>query len=393
MGFMKMQVAVFFGGRSVEHEVSVITGMQAAAALGKDKYDVIPIYLAKDGAMFTGPGFETLQNYRDIPALLENGRQVCLMRSGGRVALVSTAKKLFGGDKPVYIDVALPTVHGTFGEDGCLQGLFEMNGLPYTGCDVLSSAICMDKPASKALLRSAGLPVLDDLILEADKYNKSPDVVLNALETHYPYPVMVKPANLGSSVGINRADNRDRLQSALELAFTFSRRALIEPALIHMREINCSVLGDASGARASVCEEPVMSENYLSYRDKYQSGGKGGKQGGLSGQKRIIPADIPEEKAAEIQKLAIKAFSYLGCSGVVRIDFLWDTLHDILYINELNTIPGSMAFYLWEKTRLPFDKLLEELIGLAFARQRSRQQLTYSYDANILQNAELKGKE
>ncbi|MDR0293211.1 MAG: D-alanine--D-alanine ligase, partial [Oscillospiraceae bacterium] len=288
---MKMQVAVFFGGRSVEHEVSVITGMQAAAALDRDKYDVLPVYLAKDGAMYTGPGFETLENYRDIPALLEGGRRVCLMRSGGRVALHSPAKKLFGGDKPVFVDAALPAAHGTFGEDGCLQGLFEMTGLPYTGCDVFSSAVCMDKPAAKVLLRAAGLPALDDAVLEAEKYNKNPEAALSALETRYPYPVMVKPANLGSSVGVGRADNRDRLQAALELAFTFSPRALIEPALVHMREINCAVLGDSLKARASVCEEPVTAEKILSYSDKYQSGGKGGdKQTGMSGQKRVIPA-------------------------------------------------------------------------------------------------------
>jgi D-alanine-D-alanine ligase len=391
---MKMQVAVFFGGRSVEHEVSVITGMQAAAALNKESYDVLPVYIAKDGAMYTGSGFDSLKNYRDIPALIESGRQVSLTRSGGRVILHSNAKKLFGGDKPVYVDVAIPTVHGTFGEDGSLQGLFEMTGLPYAGCDVLSSSICMDKPSAKALLRAAGLPVLDDLVLQSEKYYKNPEKALSAMETHYPYPVMVKPANLGSSVGISRADNRDRLQAALELAFTFSRRALIEPALIHMREINCAVIGDSTNARASVCEEPVMTENILSYRDKYQSGEKNGdKQSGMSGQKRVIPADIPDEKAEQVKKLAVKAFNFLGCSGVARVDFLWDTMKDRLLVNELNTIPGSLAFYLWEKSELPFDKLLDELIELAFARHRRRSRLTFSYDENILRNAEIKGKD
>jgi D-alanine-D-alanine ligase len=391
---MKMQAAVFFGGRSVEHEVSVITGMQVAAALNKERYDVLPVYVAKDGAMYTGPGFNELSRYKDIPALLENGRQVCLIRSGGRAALHSTVKKVFGTDKPVYIDIAIPAVHGTFGEDGSLQGMFEMAGVPYTGCDVLSSAVCMDKPAAKALLRGAGIPVLDDLVLAADKYNQTPEVVLNALETHYPYPVMVKPSNLGSSVGITRADNRERLKAALELAFTFSHRVLIEPALIHMREINCAVIGDCDKARASVCEEPIMTENILSYRDKYQSGGKdGSKQNGMSGQKRVIPAEIPEDKAAGIQKLAVKAFRLLGCSGVARIDFLWDTLYDVVYVNELNTIPGSLAFYLWEAGGLPFGKMLDEMIDLAYARQRGRSQLTYSYEDNILQNADLKGKE
>ncbi len=389
-----MQVAVFFGGKSVEHEVSVITGMQVVAALDKGKYDAVPVYIAKDGGLYTGPGFDKLESYKNIPALLESGRQVCLIRSGGRVALHTTAKKLFGADKPITVDIALPTVHGTFGEDGCLQGLLEMSGLPYTGCDVLSSALCMDKPASKALLRAAGLPVLDDLVLEAPKYNRAPEKVLNALETHFPYPVMVKPANLGSSVGISRADSRDKLQAALELAFSFSQRVLIEPALVHMREVNCAVIGDSEKARASVCEEPVMSDQFLTYQDKYQSGGKGGdKQSGMSGQKRVIPADIPADKSGEAQKIAVQAFQTLGCSGVARVDFLWDTMRDMLFLNELNTIPGSMAFYLWEAGGLTFREQLDEMIELAFARQRRRAQLTFTYETNILQNAELKGKD
>jgi D-alanine-D-alanine ligase len=387
---MKMKATVFFGGRSVEHEVSVITGMQAVAALDPAKYDPVPVYLPKDGGMYTGPGFDDLKSYKNIPALLKRGKQVCLARHEGRAALHFLGhKKVFGGDKPELIDVALPAVHGTFGEDGSLQGMFETVGLPYAGCDVLSSALCMDKPSAKSVLREAGLPVLDDVVLTAEEYNKNPEVKLNGLEAKFPYPVMIKPANLGSSVGITRADNRGSLQAALELAFSFSPRAMLEPALVHMREINCAVLGDAVKSTASVCEEPVMTESILSYRDKYQSDGK---NSGMSGLKRIIPADISAEKSGEAQKLAVKAFALLGCSGVVRIDFLWDTMRDMLYINELNTIPGSLAFYLWEAAGVPFAKLLDELIDLAFARQRRRGQMTYSYDVNILQNAELKGK-
>jgi len=394
---MKMKIAVFFGGRSVEHEVSVITGMQAVAALDREKYEPVPVYLTKDGGMYTGPGFDDLKSYKDVPALLEKGRAVCLTRSEGRVNLVSASpKKLFGGEKPIPIDAALTAVHGTFGEDGSLQGLFEMAGLPYTGCDTLSSAVCMDKPTAKALLRAGELPVLDDVVLTADNYNKNPETAMDALEKHFPYPIMIKPANLGSSVGITRADDRDGLQAALELAFSFSPRILAEPALTQMREVNCAVIGDAANARPSVCEEPVMTDAILSYRDKYQGGGKDGKSGkqaGMSGLKRIIPADIPPEKSDNVQKLAVKAFSLLGCSGVVRIDFLWDTINDALYINELNTIPGSLSFYLWEATGgLSFTKMLDELIEIAFARQRSRDRLIYSHDVNILQNAELKGK-
>jgi D-alanine-D-alanine ligase len=392
-----MKTAVFFGGRSVEHEVSVITGMQAVAALDRGKYEPVPVYLPKDGGMYTGPGFDELGGYKDIPALLARGKPVALARSEGRAVLQSVGGKgfkdaLFGSKEPLALDVAIPAVHGTFGEDGSLQGLLEMAGLPYTGCGVLSSAVCMDKPFAKSLLRGADLPVLDDAVMTADKYNKNPDIALNALETHFPYPIMVKPANLGSSVGISRADNRGGLKAALELAFSFSPRVLLEPALIHMREINCAVIGDAAKARASVCEEPVMTDNILSYKDKYQSGGKGGGDKGMSGLKRIIPASISADKSEEVQKLAVKAFSLLGCSGVVRIDFLWDTMRDVLYINELNTIPGSLSFYLWENGGLSFTSLLDEMVDIAFTRHRNRERLTYSYDVNILQNAELKGK-
>ena len=389
---MKIQVAVFFGGKSVEHEVSVISAMQAIAALDRSKYDTIPVYLPKEGGMYTGPGFDRVESYKNIPALLEGGRQVSLARQDSKVVLLSSVKKLFGTEQQATcVDVALPVLHGTFGEDGSLQGMLEIMGLPYAGCDVLSSAMCMDKASAKMALRAADLPVLDDLVLDAYHYEQSPETVLSALETHYPYPVIVKPANLGSSIGISKADSREKLSAALDLAFRFSQRVIIEPALIHLREINCSVLGDSRKARASVCEEPVAQDEILSYKDKYQSGGKSGKSEGMSSLSRVIPADLPTEKSISVRKLAVKAFQALDCSGVVRIDFLWDTLHDVFYINELNTIPGSLAFYLWEATDLTFPALLDELIELAFARSRARAQLLFTHDSNILATADLRG--
>lgn len=384
---MKMQAAVFFGGRSVEHEVSIITAMQAIAALDKEKYDAVPIYVAKDGSLYTGNHYDRLETFRKLPSALEAGRQVTLMRQGGRVILANSAKKLFGSDKPVYLDVALLSVHGTFAEDGCLQGMLDLVGLPYTGCDVLSSAVCMDKPSAKALLRVADLPVLEDAVLDSSRYANNPEVVLSAIETRYPYPVMVKPANLGSSVGISKVDSRAGLAAALDLAFTFSSRVLIEPALIHMRELNCAVIGDIEKARPSVCEEPIAHDEFLSYKDKYLQGNKQG----MSGQKRVIPADITPDKAELAQKLAVSAFRALGCSGVVRVDLLWDTLHDQFYINEVNTIPGSLAYYLWEASGLGFTAMLDEMIELAFTRARRRAQLTFTYDTNILSDIKLGG--
>lgn len=387
---MKISVAVVFGGRSVEHEVSVITAMQIIAAIDKKKYDAVPLYITKDGSFYTGEDFTEITSYSDIPKLLENGKRVGLVRSGGKIMLSPTEKKIFGGDKPILIDVALPAVHGTFVEDGSLQGFFELLGLPYCGSDVLSSAVCMDKPTAKCLLRAKGLPVLPDVTVTRDRYDASPEEFIKTLESKFAYPMIIKPANLGSSVGITKAASRSELESAVELAFSFADNLLIEPAVVNLREINVSVLGDKHGCRASCCEEPVSADEILSYTDKYLSQGKSRKNGGMSEAKRTIPANITKEMEDNIKQLAQEAFMALGCGGVVRIDFLVDN-NEKVYINELNTIPGSMAFYLWECAELPFAGLIDELINGAFTRRRERGNLTFTYDTNILSQQEMKG--
>lgn len=380
---MNIQAAVIFGGRSVEHEVSIITGMQVIAALDRTKYDPVPLYIAKDGVFYSGDEFGHIETFRDLPKALNEGRIVTLVRDGGKVVLRPTAKRLFGSDKPVTIDVAIPAVHGTFAEDGSLQGFLELLGVPYSGCDVLSSAICMDKPTAKTLLRAAGLPVLPDAQLERGTYHSDPDVAMDSLEAALPYPLVIKPVNLGSSVGIGKARDRASLRKTLDLAFAFAGRVMAEPAVEPLREINVAVLGGANGegVRASVCEEPIGQDEILSYADKYQSGGK---SSGMSGARRVIPADLSTELTERIQALAIEAFRVLGCAGVVRIDFLLDTERGTLFINEPNALPGSMAFYLWEKTGMPFHKLLDEMVSLAFARHRARGALTFTYNTNLL---------
>ena len=392
---MKIQAAVIFGGRSVEHEVSIISAMQVIAALDKEKYEAVALYIAKDGAMYSGEEFLRLESYRSLPGLLQPGKQVSVVRSGSRVLLQPNTKKLFGAEKPMPIDIAIPVAHGTFVEDGSLQGFLELLILPYTGCDVLSGAICMDKPAAKALLRGQGLPVLPDYVGHKCDFEESQDVMAGAIEALLPYPVIVKPANLGSSVGITKAANRERLKSALELAFTFAEQVLVEPMVQSLREINVSILGSGREARASVCEEPIGSDEILSYQDKYQRGGKSTKGpktgGGMSSAQRVIPADLPAELTQQVQELGRKAFLALGCNGVARVDFLLDGETGALYINELNTLPGSMAFYLWEHSGLSFTALLDELIAGAFARHRARANLQFSFETNLLANASLGG--
>ena len=283
---MKTKVAVIFGGRSVEHEVSIITGIQAFCALNRDTYDPIPLYISKDNRFYTGEALGKIETYRDMKTCLAAATQVLLVPSENGVDMVRYPAKKFGNNVVGSFEVALPAVHGTNVEDGTLMGLLEMLNIPYAACDVMSSALGMDKFLMKAALHTAGIPVLPALVFSGKEYALNSEAVADRIENEIGFPVIVKPVNLGSSVGISRADNRDKLITALDEAFSFASRALVERAVTPLREINCSVLGDPDDARPSVCEEPINSDEILSYRDKYLSGGKnakGGKSGGMSG--------------------------------------------------------------------------------------------------------------
>ena len=273
-------------------------------------------------------------------------------------------------------------MHGTNVEDGALQGFLKTLGLPFVGCDVLASAVGMDKYVMKTLLKDAGFPVLPALRFAAKAYNH-PETVVSEVEEKIGYPVIVKPVNLGSSVGISKATDREALINALDTAFSFADTVLIERAITKLREINCSVLGDENEAEASVLEEPVMQDEILSYKDKYMDGGKGGKSSGMASLKRKIPAELSEERTEEIRSLAVEAFKTLGCAGVSRIDFMIDGEDDKVYINEINTIPGSLSFYLWEPKGVKYRELLDRLVQTALDRARRQAGITYSFDTNV----------
>lgn len=391
---MKTKVAVLFGGRSVEHEVSIISGIQAFCALNQDKYEPIPLYISKDNRFYTGEALGKIETYRDMKACLAAATQVLLVPSENGVDMIRYPAKKFGNNVVGSFEVALPVVHGTNVEDGTLMGMLEMLNVPYAACDILSSALGMDKYQMKAVLNHAGVPVLPALAFYGKEYALNAEAIADRIESGIGYPVIVKPVNLGSSVGIARANNRDKLIAALDEAFGFASRVLVEKAVTPLREINCAVLGDAEDARPSVCEEPINSDEILSYRDKYLSGGKGsksGKSGGMSDLKRRCPADIPDELTQQVQTLAVKTFRTLGCSGVARIDFLNNPETGELWVNEINTIPGSLSFYLWEAAGVPFDELLDTMLQQAFKRHRERAALSFSYDTNILSAVSLGG--
>ncbi|MDO4562811.1 MAG: D-alanine--D-alanine ligase family protein [Clostridia bacterium] len=384
---MKISVGVLFGGKSVEHEVSVISAVQAMNALDSEKYDVVPIYITKDNLLYTSAEMLDIKAFTNIEGLLARSENVFLSREGERVVLTRVRPKKFGGNAVAYADIFLPVVHGTNVEDGTLAGFLEMIGAPYCGCDVASSAIGMDKYAQKVLLRDAGVNVLDAVCFFGKDFFRDPGPVVAEIERKFGYPAIVKPLNSGSSVGICVAHDKEALFDAIEEASAYSPRVLVERAIVNLREINCSVLGDAENVRASVLEEPLSTGDILAYDDKY----RGGSSKGMSSLSRKIPAEVTSEQEKAIKTMCIKAFKALGCCGVVRIDTMIDADTGEIYFNEINTIPGSLAFYLWEEAGLSFTDMLDEVIALGKKRSRERRALTFSYDVNLLSEVGARG--
>ncbi len=407
---MKIKVGVLFGGKSVEHEISIISALQAIQSLNPEKYDVIPIYVTKNNEFYTGYAVGDIAYYRgDIKELLKISQRVLLVNDENRVKLIAYPGKRFSRNYVDYIDVAFPIVHGTNVEDGTLQGFLKMLNIPYVGCDVLSSAVGMDKYVMKTVLKDNDVPVLDCKCYTGSQYDFDNEAVVSEIETAIGYPVIVKPVNLGSSIGISKASDRAKLYEALDTAFCYAGKVLVERAVQNLKEINCSVLGDYEAAEASECEEPINADEILSFKDKYlgQSGSGGAKAGakgskggakgtgskgsGMASLSRKIPADITPEQRDTIRTLAVKAFRVLGCSGVSRIDFMMDSKTGEIWLNEINTIPGSLSFYLWEPVGVPYGELLDKMIALALKREREEESITYAFDSNVLQGVSFGG--
>lgn len=384
---MKISVGVLFGGNSVEHEVSVISASQAMHALDKEKYNVVPIYITKDSKFYTGDALLDIARYKDIPALLNECEEVTLKKGNACAELVKVKSGVFGKKTVCSVDMFIPVVHGTNVEDGTLQGFLEMLGVPYAGCDVTASALGMDKYAMKCVLRDAGVRVLDAVCFYSREYFKNSDAVLERVESKLSYPVIVKPVNLGSSVGIKVAKNREGLVDAIEEAAAFSQKVLVERAIEKLKEVNCSVLGDYEEAETSVLEEPISSGgDILDFKDKYQGGSKNSDGGskGMSGSSRKVPADVTQEQEEKIKEMCLTTFKALNCNGVARIDVMIDEATGEIFVNEINTIPGSLSFYLWEAAGLSFDKLMDKIVYFAQKRHREREKISFSYDTNLL---------
>ncbi len=376
-----INVAILFGGKSPEHEVSVISANQAIQALkGHSQYHVIPIYVSKSGEWYTHEQLMDLTNYKDLKALLKTCHQLDV--SFSKKAFSYTTKGFFKKTIDVKIDIAFPVFHGRHGEDGGVQGLFELMDIPYVGSNILASATTMDKIATKMVLKESAIETLPFTWCYSDEWLLSPTSILDRIEAEFTYPLIVKPSDLGSSIGIKKADNRDELEEAIHNASTYSTRILIEPAVRQIREINCSVMGTHSDMDTSVCEQPLGSDEILSFTDKYKSGG--GKSKGMTSLKRKIPADITPEQEAIIKQMAKATFRAFDSSGLVRIDFILDLSNGNIYVNEINTIPGSLSFYLWQHSDINFTQLCERLLKIAIKKYSEKQRLTFTFDGNLL---------
>lgn len=397
-----LRVGVAFGGRSVEHDVSIITGIQAVEVLSQ-RHRPLPIYIARSGRWYVGEELRDLSSYAQSEP---KGIEVTFDLHEGRLLPVAAQGSLLSRRRsqgPIELDVVVLATHGTQGEDGCLQGALELARIPYVGPPVGAAAAAMDKAMSKAVLAAAGLPTLPYLALRREAFQSDPAAVESQIAGRFELPVYVKPASLGSSVGVSRCTHPSELRDALQLVFELDRVCLVEPSVEGGVEVNCAVIGrPGSKSRASVCEQPVAGEHFLSFEDKYLRGAAGKAEGaksalreaagpGMQGAKRLIPAPISQQATEKVQALACQAFEALGCAGVTRVDFLIDKDGEV-YVNECNTIPGSFSFYLWEPVGLPFAHLMDELIDIALAEHAERQKTTTVFDTSLLSERSGGGK-
>ena len=391
----KMQLGVIFGSRTCEHEVAIISAVQLMRNVNREKYDVIPIYISQKGEWFTGDGLMDIKTYTPFDPFMKGILPVHLDLTAGSGALLhyEPAKGLLGGGKEKVVarlDCVIPVMHGLHGEDGSLQGLLELADIPYSSTGVTGSAVGMDKITMKRFFRGMGYPVLPDCAITRAQWEQDQAACVKRVEEALPYPVFVKPACLGSSIGVSRADDRAALMDALNLGFSYDRRVLIEQGLDKPIEVNCSVLGYDGKRRASVLEMPNSGAGFLDFSEKYLAGSTGSK--GMASLKRIVPAPIGEELTHALQALSLDIFDAMDCKGVVRIDYMLDRHSDHYYITEVNTIPGSLAYYLWAETGLPYSQLIDEMVDCALRAFAEKKRNSFAFSSDILSGVVLGGK-
>ena len=385
---MKIKVGVIFGGSSVEHEVSIITAVQAMSFMDTEKYDIVPIYITKDRIWYTGHMLTDMDVYRDFDSLKKYAKEVCLTNINGEATLITT-KGLF---KKVVdkIDIAFPIVHGKGVEDGSLEGYLETIGVPTIGPSLLGAALGQDKVVMKQVLDSYKIPNPKYVWFYDFEYEENKQEITNKIEK-LKYPVIIKPARLGSSVGIKIAQNSEELNESIMDAIKYDSKILVEEVIKDLKEVNCAVVGNSEVQETSLIALMKTNNAFLTYEDKYLSGGKKGfkgskgiKSGSMSTSEFDIPAKLDKKVEEEVKSLAIQTFKALNLGGVARIDFLIDDKNKKIYVNEPNTIPGSLSFYLFKPAGKDYKTLLDEMITTAIKNYKNESKKITSFESNIL---------
>ncbi len=383
----KTTVAVIFGGRSVEHDVSVVTGHQVIRAFDPERYDVVPVYIDREGRWLTGDPLLELKHFNNEIASYKGVMSAILSPATNHHGLIiNPTSGRFEKSEIKRLDVVFPAIHGTHGEDGTLQGLFDLADIPYVGCGVLASAIANDKIVTKDVLRQYGVPVVDDVHFTRAEWLENPDAIIQRITEKLSYPLFIKPATTGSSIGIGRAEDEILLRASIDVATHFDRRVLVEGAVTNCVEINCAVLGNSPDIRASALEQPVSWEEFLTYEEKYLRGGEG-----MKSAERLIPAPISPELTQQIQDYARRAFRAIEGRGTARIDFLVRPDAGEVYLNEMNTLPGSLAFYLWQEENLSPSAVVDQLVKLAQDAHIEKRRSTYNYQTNLIAQTAARG--
>ena len=385
---MKIRIGVLFGGESVEHEVSVISAIQAMNKMDSEKYEIIPIYITKNREWYTGEMLKEIETYSDPALIKKYAKNVVLYEKDGKFVL-QNKKGLKGIVKE--IDMAFPIVHGTNVEDGVLQGYLQSIGIPFVGGDVYASVVGQDKLFMKEIFEHEKLPICPYIWFYDTQYQDDNKAILKSIKD-LGYPVIVKPATLGSSVGIKTAYKEEEVKDAIEEAIRYDHKIIVEKLIEDLMEVNISVLGNYENQSVSAIEQVIPTKDFLTYEDKYIGSSKvKGKLGakfktskGMVSASRIVPAVLKGNLKEDIENIATKAFKALGSAGVVRIDFLVDTKTNKAYINEVNNIPGSLSFYLWEPIGKEYTELLDDLINIGIRDYKRRISKTHSFNTNIL---------
>ena len=376
-----IKVGVIFGGESVEHEVSIISAVQAMNKLDTEKYEIVPIYITKDGEWYTGGVLRELETYKDMDLLKRFTKNVVLYKKDNRFVLQNKGMiKKFVNE----VDIVLPVVHGTNVEDGVLQGYLTTIGVPFVGSNVLAAAVAQDKVIQKQVFEHSKLPITKYYWFYDSDYKNDEEKTIKEIEKELKYPLIVKPATLGSSVGISSAKNKKELVEAINDAIHYDYKIVVEEKVENLTEVNISVLGNYENQKLSEIEEVFTDNSLLTYEDKYIGGSKKSGSKGMASASRRIPAEIDSKLKKEVENVATVAFKSVGLSGVVRIDFLIDKKKKNIYINEINSCPGSLSFYLWEPKDKNFTALLDEMINIAIKDYKKDQNKTRSFDTNIL---------